>query len=565
MELPPVHAHMEIKTVLEAVSYIRHFKITKQAAFFGLDRNNPQQLQQNFIKPSGPRRAGEGVEDGEQGIIKIEIQESENAGYKIVITVTQLIAGFIIGPNGISIRDLMRRTKCHVKSSTENPSLGCPRRTRIFLLEGQEDVILKCLDVMLAAVDRYKDLAEGKLQGHYVNRIQKIKGYVFYYYPPPRNVVPNAAGIKGLPPSKRARIRTMGFSSSGSYVAYLEPICNQITSNNGQGPELAEKIRNFLQLPEEEMDDVGIQYGGLFPELNYDREMSIQLPNGEELDPHSPTAIDDLMYTIKVQEGLVTPEEGNQATLRLNQISTPDIPPPSMNFYPQQTPQIPQGFHGQPMYPQHISPHQQYLRATPSPVGGRQVLRDDFGLQELLNEAERMGQALGSDVALLNNMLDELNNEGQPVQGMTAHSVGQLIDQQPPMTFNNALLDMNTSIDQFLPSFDAERLDISVPLGRYVAKSSALGKDTEPITGSASTQFTLNSRPTDFVDNAGGDTLSIQDICKRLSSLIETNYSQPGLDTSSAPFSGSTMVTTEGYSSINDDSIQPSRDAPSNN
>eukprot|EP01024_Parvocaulis_polyphysoides_P019769 TRINITY_DN19038_c0_g1_i1.p2 TRINITY_DN19038_c0_g1~~TRINITY_DN19038_c0_g1_i1.p2 ORF type:complete len:129 (-),score=15.51 TRINITY_DN19038_c0_g1_i1:7-393(-) len=122
-------------------------------------------------------------------------------------------------------------------------------------------------------------------------------------------------------------------------------------------------------------------------------------------------------------------------------------------------------------------------------------------------------------------MLDELNNEGQPVQGMTAHSVGQLIDQQPPMTFNNALLDMNTSIDQFLPSFDAERLDISVPLGRYVAKSSALGKETEPITGSASTQFTLNSRPTDFVDNAGGDTLSIQDICKRLSSLIETNYS----------------------------------------
>eukprot|EP01024_Parvocaulis_polyphysoides_P047065 TRINITY_DN44615_c2_g1_i2.p2 TRINITY_DN44615_c2_g1~~TRINITY_DN44615_c2_g1_i2.p2 ORF type:complete len:324 (+),score=50.66 TRINITY_DN44615_c2_g1_i2:210-1181(+) len=299
-------------TVMQAVNFIRQHKITRQAAFFGLDNNSPQQLQQNWIRPSGQRRAGEGVEDGEQGIIAISIQEEDNIGYKICITLTQLIAGFIIGPNGISVRDLMRRTRCHVKSNTEVPSLGCPRRTRIFQLEGSEDTILKCLDVMLSAIDRYKDLAEGNLQGHYMNRIQKIKGYIFYYYPPPKNVVPNAAGIKGLPPSKRARIKTMGFCSSGSYVAFLEPICNQITKYNGTGAELAERIRTLLQLPEEEMDDVGLQYGGLFPEISYDNEMSIQMPNGEELDVNSPTAVEDLMYTIKVQEGMVAADENGQ-------------------------------------------------------------------------------------------------------------------------------------------------------------------------------------------------------------------------------------------------------------
>eukprot|EP01025_Chloroclados_australasicus_P019503 TRINITY_DN2064_c0_g1_i1.p1 TRINITY_DN2064_c0_g1~~TRINITY_DN2064_c0_g1_i1.p1 ORF type:complete len:360 (+),score=34.85 TRINITY_DN2064_c0_g1_i1:201-1280(+) len=303
----------EIRTVPQAVNYIRTYKITRQAAFFGLDKgNNSQKLQQNFVKPSGPRQFGEGVEDGEQGIIAIDIQEEDTAGYKICITLTQLIGGFIIGPSGISVRDLMRRTRCHVKSSTENASLKCPRRTRIFYLEGSEDTVLKCLDVLLAAVDRYKDLAEGKLQGHHVNRIQLIKGYIFYYYPPPKSTVPNAAGIKGLPPSKREKIRKMGFSAAGSHVAFLEPICSQITKHDGRGPALAEHIRQVLQLPEEEMDDVGTQYGGLFPDKNYDREMSIQMPNGEELDVNSPTAVQDLKYTIEVQEGFVLPDENGQ-------------------------------------------------------------------------------------------------------------------------------------------------------------------------------------------------------------------------------------------------------------
>eukprot|EP01024_Parvocaulis_polyphysoides_P008417 TRINITY_DN12501_c0_g1_i1.p1 TRINITY_DN12501_c0_g1~~TRINITY_DN12501_c0_g1_i1.p1 ORF type:complete len:254 (+),score=7.22 TRINITY_DN12501_c0_g1_i1:33-794(+) len=163
---PPV----EITKIEDAIWYILNYKLTRVASFFlnhvnQAVQNGVQTYAQNWIKPSGPRRPGEGVEDCEQGIM--------NAGFYeggITITFTQLLAGFLIGPNGTSIRDLMRRTNCHVKSYTEDIVLGRPVRTRVFILQAEEEQsVLLCLDVILAAVGRYKELAEGLYQGKYVN------------------------------------------------------------------------------------------------------------------------------------------------------------------------------------------------------------------------------------------------------------------------------------------------------------------------------------------------------------------------------------------------------------
>eukprot|EP01026_Neomeris_dumetosa_P060891 TRINITY_DN57451_c0_g1_i12.p1 TRINITY_DN57451_c0_g1~~TRINITY_DN57451_c0_g1_i12.p1 ORF type:complete len:593 (-),score=54.28 TRINITY_DN57451_c0_g1_i12:2344-4023(-) len=267
---------MEIKSKEDAIWYIVSYKLTRMALFYTSQVNKAvqsgvQNHAQNWIKPSGPRRPGEGVEECEQGII--------NAGFHeegITITFTQLLAGYLIGPNGTSVRDLMRRTGCHVKSYEENIYLGKNVRTRVFILQAEEEQsILLCLDVILAAADRYKELTEGCQQGKYVNRIQKIKGYVFYYYPPPKNVVPNAAGIKGLPPTKQAKVARdlLGFPSTGSYIAYLDSISHQFVKPQ-QDKVLTQFIRTTLELPSDDIDDVGCIHPGLFPGKIYEEETS---------------------------------------------------------------------------------------------------------------------------------------------------------------------------------------------------------------------------------------------------------------------------------------------------
>lgn len=56
--------------------------------------------------------------------------------------------------------------------------------------------VLHALNIIKAAVNRYKELCEGKYCGQSVDRIQQIYGVDFYYSPPPRNAVPFAAALK---------------------------------------------------------------------------------------------------------------------------------------------------------------------------------------------------------------------------------------------------------------------------------------------------------------------------------------------------------------------------------
>lgn len=112
------------------------------------------------IQPSGPRRPGEGVENEEQGLISAKAINkcavttdgvalsklacshwpwnrclskpfsfllvdslpripSARRGEAVVLRVTLLAAGFLIGPSGCSVRDIMHSTGCDIRSWTE--------------------------------------------------------------------------------------------------------------------------------------------------------------------------------------------------------------------------------------------------------------------------------------------------------------------------------------------------------------------------------------------------------------------------------------------------------------
>ncbi|KAL0031801.1 hypothetical protein WJX79_008164 [Trebouxia sp. C0005] len=151
-----------------------------------------------WIQPSGPRRSGEGTEDEEQGIIAADSTTTGGARVRI----TLLAAGFVIGPSGASVREISRQTGADIKSWTEKPDhkSQSSRPTRSFVIEGKKRAVVLALDIMCDAVDRYKELCEGRYCGQFVGRIQKVRGVEFSYQPPPRNIVPYAAALKGQHP-----------------------------------------------------------------------------------------------------------------------------------------------------------------------------------------------------------------------------------------------------------------------------------------------------------------------------------------------------------------------------
>ncbi|GLC45335.1 hypothetical protein PLESTM_001721400 [Pleodorina starrii] len=170
---------------------------------------HPHERDPKWVQPSGPRRPGEGVENEEQGIVS-----AEKTPQGMILRITLLAAGFVIGPSGSSVREIMRVTGADIKSWTENRTAqqlmaaspggggggdrGGPRRPcRMVVVEGEEAQVLQAVNVVVAAVDRYKDLCEGRYQGQAVPRQQRVLGVDFCYQPPPRSVVPCAAALKG--------------------------------------------------------------------------------------------------------------------------------------------------------------------------------------------------------------------------------------------------------------------------------------------------------------------------------------------------------------------------------
>lgn len=63
-------------------------------------------------------------------------------------------------------------------------------------MQGDGDAVSRALTIIVAAVDRYKELCEGRCSGMAVGRLQHVVGVDFSYQPPPRNLVPFAAALK---------------------------------------------------------------------------------------------------------------------------------------------------------------------------------------------------------------------------------------------------------------------------------------------------------------------------------------------------------------------------------
>ncbi|GAB4814819.1 hypothetical protein N2152v2_001865 [Parachlorella kessleri] len=166
-----------------------------------------------WIQPSGARQAGQGCEEVEQGIVHVEQTATGGA----VLRITLLAAGFIIGklvalcmaakpdqrPSGSSVRDICRLCGTDIRSWTCEPDGICSRPTRQFQVEGPPAAVARSLGVMCDAVQRYKELCEGKYAGQSVPRVQHVGGVDFSYQPPPRNIVPYAASLKNQGGLKR--------------------------------------------------------------------------------------------------------------------------------------------------------------------------------------------------------------------------------------------------------------------------------------------------------------------------------------------------------------------------
>ncbi|GBF94839.1 hypothetical protein Rsub_08011 [Raphidocelis subcapitata] len=151
-----------------------------------------------WMHPSGPRLPGQGTEDEAQGILTAERLLGGRCG--VMLRVTLLAAGFVIGPSGTSVREIEWRTGADVKSATAEPGRVAADRgrpARIFIITGEAASVAQALFVVSSAIDRYKELCEGDYKGYAVPRVQRVLGFEFSYQPPPKCTVPHAASLKG--------------------------------------------------------------------------------------------------------------------------------------------------------------------------------------------------------------------------------------------------------------------------------------------------------------------------------------------------------------------------------
>ncbi|GAB4818924.1 hypothetical protein N2152v2_005970 [Parachlorella kessleri] len=158
--------------------------------------------------PSGKRQPGVGCNDEEQGIL--HAQSVESGGAKLHITL--LAAGFVIGPSGVSVREISRASGADIRSWNDTfTQHGTAHQVRCVVVEGRRRAVVMALEIITEAVDRYKDLCEGKFCGHVVDRVQQVHGVSFYYSPPPRAAVPCAAALKSFADRSTGPVKVLDF------------------------------------------------------------------------------------------------------------------------------------------------------------------------------------------------------------------------------------------------------------------------------------------------------------------------------------------------------------------
>ena len=159
---------------------------SSQAAVSGASGNASFQL-----CATGKRPQGIGTEN-----VKQEIVTAERGDGSVVLRVTLLAAGFVVGPNGASIHQIEAITGASIYSFNRQKDSEVDRPTRQFHVEGGSDVVQHAVDVICHAIQLYKDLAEGNHANVTVKRLHKLDGVIFRYEPPPRSKVPFAAQVE---------------------------------------------------------------------------------------------------------------------------------------------------------------------------------------------------------------------------------------------------------------------------------------------------------------------------------------------------------------------------------
>jgi len=128
--------------------------------------------------------AGEGCTSDSQEITSAICLDDRT----VLLRITILAAGFVIGPKGSSIKSISEKFDVHIQSKTV---LGGEYRE--FKCSGERANLMKCIQTIKEAVCTYKRLTEGEFKGACIQSSLIICGIAFDYCPPPKSKMPHAA------------------------------------------------------------------------------------------------------------------------------------------------------------------------------------------------------------------------------------------------------------------------------------------------------------------------------------------------------------------------------------
>ncbi len=202
-----VSVQIESQSTKKKVGLLPPVRFDKPSLPFN-DSTNEQDPPGDNLGATGKRPNGIGTENVQQ-----EIVSAERSAKGVVLRVTLLAAGFVVGPNGASIHQIEAVTGARVYSFNRRQDRQVIRPTRQFHIEGSPGQVQHAVDVICHAIQLYKDLAEGNHQNVTVKRLHKLDGVLFRYEPPPRSKVPFAAQVGYDAAELRAMQSTRGSRS----------------------------------------------------------------------------------------------------------------------------------------------------------------------------------------------------------------------------------------------------------------------------------------------------------------------------------------------------------------
>eukprot|EP01025_Chloroclados_australasicus_P005237 TRINITY_DN1151_c0_g1_i2.p1 TRINITY_DN1151_c0_g1~~TRINITY_DN1151_c0_g1_i2.p1 ORF type:complete len:427 (+),score=23.17 TRINITY_DN1151_c0_g1_i2:107-1282(+) len=167
---------------------------TLQAAVEDINSKSFMTTAMEVNKQKGVLQAIDGTHQAnQQGIVYAQITEDRC----VILKITLLAAGFVIGPGGKSIDRISMVTTAQTTSWTFTQKLHDSvleeMELRAILISGSDSSILSSINIIQNAVNRYKNLVEASSPESVVDAVQVVDGIEFIYKPPPLRVMPRAA------------------------------------------------------------------------------------------------------------------------------------------------------------------------------------------------------------------------------------------------------------------------------------------------------------------------------------------------------------------------------------